>query len=87
MEATTKNPSGSGLLWSNTSRPMVGYGFQDGEWKSGDVLYSNVLFWNASVRPASLNGWSRDRQSALVSFLSVALAKSVLSMQEGRVRV
>ena len=42
MTATTKSPSGSGLLWSNTSRPMVGYGFQDGEWKSGDVLYSNV---------------------------------------------
>ena len=48
MAATTKSPSGSGLLWSNTSRPMVGYGFQDGEWKSGDVLYSNVLYWNAT---------------------------------------
>jgi hypothetical protein len=48
MEATTKDPEGSGLLWSNTSRPMVGYGFQDAETKSGAVLYSSVLYWNAS---------------------------------------
>jgi hypothetical protein len=37
-----------GLLWSNTSRPSIGYGFQDGETKSGAVLYSSVLYWNAS---------------------------------------
>ena len=48
MAATTKSPSGSGLLWSNTSRPMVGYGFQDAEVKSGAVLYSSVLYWNAT---------------------------------------
>ena len=31
MNATTKDPSGSGLLWSNTSSPTVGYGFQVGD--------------------------------------------------------
>lgn len=48
LAATTKDPDGSGLVWSNTSRPMVGYGFQDGEVKSGDVLYANLLYWNAT---------------------------------------
>ena len=48
LRATTKSPDGSGLLWSNTSRPMVGYGFQDAETKTGDVLFSSVLYWNAT---------------------------------------
>jgi hypothetical protein len=48
MDVTAKDPAGSGLLWSNTSRPQIGYGFQDGETKSGVVLYSSVLYWNAS---------------------------------------
>ena len=111
LAATTKDPAGSGLLWSNTSAPMVGawpvpaspvrraksstlgtaysyrrtnrpapprasdewrqrrdpqripprppcphlrparpagYGFQDAEVKSGCVLYSSVLYWNAT---------------------------------------
>lgn len=48
LATTTKDPAGSGLLWSNTSAPMVGYGFQDAEVKSGCVLYSSVLYWNAT---------------------------------------
>ena len=48
MNATTSDPNGSGLLWSNVSRPMVGYGFQDTIQKSGVVLYSSLLQWNAS---------------------------------------
>jgi hypothetical protein len=48
LNVTTKDPDGSGLLWSNTSRPQLGYGFQDGETKSGDVLYSSLLYWNAT---------------------------------------
>ena len=28
LNATAKDPNGSGLLWSNTSAPVVGYGFQ-----------------------------------------------------------
>lgn len=48
IRATQVAPDGSGLLWSNTSRPIIGYGFQDDEIKSGSVLYSSVLAWNAS---------------------------------------
>eukprot|EP00040_Diaphanoeca_grandis_P043093 m.266966 g.266966 ORF g.266966 m.266966 type:complete len:535 (-) comp70459_c0_seq1:2-1606(-) len=48
LQATTKAPDGSGLLWSNITRPMVGYGFQDAETKSGDVLFSSVLYFNAT---------------------------------------
>jgi hypothetical protein len=40
MSATTVAPDGSGLLWSNTSRPQVGYGFQDDEVKSGAAGFS-----------------------------------------------
>ena len=38
----------SGLLWSNTSAPVVGYGFFDSTVKTGVVLYSNLLLWNAT---------------------------------------
>ena len=55
MKATTKEPDGSGLLWSNTSDPQVGYGFQDAEIKSGAVLYSSILYWNASLQMADQN--------------------------------
>lgn len=48
LQATTKDPDGSGMLWSNTSNPQVGYGFQDAEIKSGAVLYSSILYWNAT---------------------------------------
>ena len=48
LATTTKDPAGSGLLYSNTSAPMVGYGFQDAEVKSGCVLYSSILYWNAT---------------------------------------
>ena len=48
LNATTKDPRGTGLVWSNTTAPNVGYGFQDTVVKSGVVLYSNLLYWNAS---------------------------------------
>lgn len=34
--------------WINASRQLIGYGFQDGEYMSGDVLYSSILYWNAT---------------------------------------
>ena len=54
MKATTKEPDGSGLLWSNISDPQIGYGFQDAEIKSGAVLYSSILYWNASLLMAEM---------------------------------
>jgi hypothetical protein len=50
LNATTLNPDGSGLPWIDPARPTPsrGYGFQDGEYMSGDVLYSSILFWNAT---------------------------------------
>lgn len=60
----TSDPDGSGLLWSNTSRPMVGYGFQDTVVKSGAVLYSSVLLWNASGLLASMANVHGDVQLA-----------------------
>ena len=54
LAMTTKDPDGSGLLWSNTSAPMVGYGFQDAETKSGCVFYSSVLYWNATRQMAEM---------------------------------
>lgn len=33
---------------------MVGYGFQDAEIKSGEVLYSSILHWNASLELADM---------------------------------
>ena len=48
LDATATAPDGSGLLWSNTSTPIIGYGFRDAEIISGSVLYSSVLAWNAS---------------------------------------
>ena len=48
LNTTTKDPGGTGLLWSNTTAPNVGYGFQDTIVKSGVVLYSNLLYWNAT---------------------------------------
>ncbi len=59
FQATSKDPAGSGLLWSNTSDPQVGYGFQDDEIKSGNVLYSSLLYWNATrlmARMANVTG-------------------------------
>jgi len=64
INATTSDPDGSGLLWSNTSRPMVGYGFQDTVVKSGAVLYSSVLLWNASGLLASMANAHGDLQLA-----------------------
>ena len=64
MNATTSDPSGSGLLWSNTSRPMVGYGFQDTIQKSGVVLYSSVLQWNASRLLGEMAEASGDKELA-----------------------
>ena len=50
LNATTLNPNGQGLPWIDPARPAPsrGYGFQDGEYLSGDVLYSSILFWNAT---------------------------------------
>ena len=48
LNVTTLDPNGSGLPWINSSRQLIGYGFQDGEYMSGDVLYSSILYWNAS---------------------------------------
>ena len=48
LNVTTLDPDGSGLPWINSSRQLIGYGFQDGEYMSGDVLYSSILYWNAT---------------------------------------
>ena len=48
LKVTTLDPDGSGLPWINSSRQLIGYGFQDGEYMSGDVLYSSILYWNAT---------------------------------------
>jgi hypothetical protein len=53
LNATTKLPGGN-AVWSNTSRPMIGYGFQDNEVKTGVVLFSNILYWNASLHLAEM---------------------------------
>ncbi len=64
FDATTKDPGGSGLLWSNTSDPQVGYGFQDNEVKSGAVLYSSLLYWNATRLMAEMANATGDRALA-----------------------
>ena len=33
---------------------MVGYGFQDAETKTGDVLFSSLLYWNATRLMAAM---------------------------------
>jgi hypothetical protein len=48
LNVTTLNPNGTGLPWISRTRQLIGYGFQDGEYMSGDVLYSSVLYWNAT---------------------------------------
>lgn len=73
MKATTKSPDGSGLLWSNASRPMVGYGFQDAEIKSGDVLYSSILQWNATLLLAEMAAAAGDGE--LAEMLNASAAK------------
>jgi hypothetical protein len=64
LDATTKSPDGSGLLWSNTSRPQVGFGFQDTQVKSGNVLYSSLLYWNATRLLARMANASGDAATA-----------------------
>ena len=64
LNATTRSSDGSGMVWSNTSRPQVGYGFQDMEVKSGAVLYSSVLYWNASRLLATMARASGDAHVA-----------------------
>ena len=54
LDKTTKDPESSGLIWSNISFPQVGYGFQDNEIKSGNVLYSSILYWNATLEIAAM---------------------------------
>ena len=53
-----------GLLWSNPDAPIIGYGFQDAEIKSGGVLYSSVLAWNASRLLAAMADAAGDVRSA-----------------------
>ena len=64
FDATSKDPAGSGLLWSNTTDPQVGYGFQDDEVKSGNVLYSSLLYWNATRLMAEMADATGDQELA-----------------------
>ena len=64
FDATSKDPAGSGLLWSNTTDPQVGYGFQDVEVKSGNVLYSSLLYWNATRLMAEMAKETGDKELA-----------------------
>ena len=77
MNATTSDPAGSGLLWSNTSRPMVGYGFQDTIQKSGVVLYSSILQWNASRLMSAMAHGMGD----VPSYVALATRMDLLSAQ------
>jgi hypothetical protein len=52
------------LVYSNTSAPMVGYGFQDAEIKSGCVFYSSVLYWNATRLMAEMATATGDHKLA-----------------------
>eukprot|EP00943_MAST-04B_sp_MAST-4B-sp1_P001236 g1236.t1 len=54
LEKTTKDPNSSGLIWSNTSFIQIGYGFQDDEIKSGNVLYTSILYWNSTLEMAAI---------------------------------
>ena len=47
------------------SAPEIGYGFQDDEVKSGAVLYSSVLFWNASRLMAEMADAAGDTALAV----------------------
>jgi hypothetical protein len=51
MNATTSDPAGSGLLWSNTSRPMVGYGFQV------SILYGFYILYGYGFQVSILYGY------------------------------
>ena len=62
MAATTAAPTG--LLWSDPKRPMVGYGFKDAEIQVGEVLYSSVLQWNASLCLAEMASQAGDTATA-----------------------
>ena len=53
MEAT---PMRHGLPWSDPARPCVGYGFTDTIMKTGNELYSSILFWDASRQLAKAFG-------------------------------
>ena len=52
---------------------MVGYGFQDAEIKSGEVLYSSVLQWNATLLLAEMAASGGDRN--LSDTLTASAAK------------
>ncbi|XRB21639.1 hypothetical protein RI054_28g114880 [Pseudoscourfieldia marina] len=62
---TTRNPDGCGLVWSNTTQPNVGYGFQDTVRKSGDVLYSSILFWQACAELSRIAESSGDVKTSM----------------------
>ena len=73
MESTAKSPDGSGLLWSNTFRPNVGYGFEDAEIMSGKLFYTSVLYWNASRLVSDMARQSGD--AALATKMDAQAAK------------
>ena len=50
MEST---PMRNGLPWSDPKQPCTGYGFTDTIVKTGNELYSSILFWDASRRLAA----------------------------------
>ena len=64
LDATVVSPDGSGLLWSDPRQPIIGYGFQDAEIKSGAVLYSTVLAWNATRLLAAMAHTAGDESTA-----------------------
>ena len=46
-------PMLNGLPWSDPSNPHIGYGFTDTIAKTGNALYSSVLYWDASKQLAA----------------------------------
>ena len=72
IRATTTSPKGNGLLWSNTSRPMIGYGFQDSLFKSGEVLYSSVSCHDTRIADIWLHS-SQDGSDAVVDRCSIGM--------------
>eukprot|EP01050_Picozoa_sp_SAG11_P015586 SAG11_NODE_2037_length_3894_cov_3.210277_2_plen_349_part_00 len=114
MNATAHDPAGTGLLWSNTSSPNVGYvcrrhrhrhhhehsvvfvaanhcqqpagpdnrcdgvcvcaqGFEDTVVKTGAVLYSSILSWNASRQLGAMATAAAD--TALATRMAAAAGR------------
>ena len=56
--------SASGLVWIDPNTPQSPYGFTDTVAKTGDVLFSSLLYWQASRMVASLFRQIGDSTSA-----------------------